>query len=843
MEQRLEQLAMERSRELVLSPNEFSHISDTTKGNINCYVGPVKLSLATSDKLVLFSEITKKFEEVASIKEATQVFRTAPENWYIVLKNPSKDGSFPKTGTSTGSADLLIGKKINISGPISFALFPGQMCKVIEGHRLRSNEYLLVQIYDVEAAKKGWDPNLGEGDGENQAENFVSGQKLIIRGDQISFYIPPTGIEVIPDENGQYVRDAVTLERLEYCILLGEDGQKHYERGPKVVFPEPDQQFIAERNAEGKERIKFAAIELSEISGLYVKVIAPYQDEEAKREYREGEEIFLTGKDKIYFPRAEHAIISYNGRQRIHSTAIPSGKGHYLLNRKTGNIALIKGPTMLLPDPRQEVIVRRILSDKECTLLYPGNAETIQYNRALREQQPNIPKEDEPEAVSKNLSIMGAALSANSSVSSGYATPDRKTLGASPERRSFGNAPTVKVMADTFHRAAKYSSPRTIVLNEKYQGAVGVDIWSGYAVQIVKKDGTRRVVTGPTNVLLEYDEMLEFMALSMGKPKSNNGPLKETAFLMTQGNKVSDIVDLVTKDLVPAKLHLKYRVNFEGADPSKWFQVSNYVQLLCDHARSRLKAVARKVGIAALRAEVTEIVRDTLLGARPEQGERPGMLFTENHMRVFDIEVLDLHVVDESVQKLMAEAQLVSIRSEVDYIKKVAESANSEQTESLTRKIAKEKADTQVNAIQLARKLEEIQFQLKEGQQARAARYAVAEKESEIEIQRLRETLLEKENALNRAAYEFALEKQKNEQALHLAALQAKTDNMAQLAAAFSPQLIDALNTLSDKQTMLGLTAHLSELAVIEGKGITEVAKKFLDFLPESFVTLVNRRT
>ena len=32
------------------------------------------------------------------------------------------------------------------------------------------------------------------------------GNLLVIRGTVVSFYIPPTGIEVVPDEKGNYVR-------------------------------------------------------------------------------------------------------------------------------------------------------------------------------------------------------------------------------------------------------------------------------------------------------------------------------------------------------------------------------------------------------------------------------------------------------------------------------------------------------------------------------------------------------------------------------------------------------------------------------------------------------------
>ena len=61
---------------------------------------------------------------------------------------------------------------------------------------------------------------------------------------------------------------------------------------------------------------KFRAIELNEISGIYVKVIASYEEDGKK--YKVGDELFITGKEQmIYYPRAEHSIIKY-GDQDIH---------------------------------------------------------------------------------------------------------------------------------------------------------------------------------------------------------------------------------------------------------------------------------------------------------------------------------------------------------------------------------------------------------------------------------------------------------------------------------------------------------------------------------------------
>lgn len=55
------------------------------------------------------------------------------------------------------------------------------------------------------------------------------------------------------------MRNAVTLERLEYCILLDEDGNKRFIEGPDVVFPEPTERFVEKNGFR-----KFKAIELNE---------------------------------------------------------------------------------------------------------------------------------------------------------------------------------------------------------------------------------------------------------------------------------------------------------------------------------------------------------------------------------------------------------------------------------------------------------------------------------------------------------------------------------------------------------------------------------------------------
>lgn len=183
----------ELQKDLVLSPNEYSYVLDETKGNVACNVGPHKMSLSQSDTLVYFDTKTKKFIPCNRYEDAIQLVTTAPEGWYIALKNPAPGNKHPQPGTSNSIPENMeIGKKINIPGPISFALYPGQMAQVIQGHTLRSNQYLVAKVYDADSLNT----TKEDRDASENEPYFVNGQVLIIKGTEISFYIPPTGIEV-----------------------------------------------------------------------------------------------------------------------------------------------------------------------------------------------------------------------------------------------------------------------------------------------------------------------------------------------------------------------------------------------------------------------------------------------------------------------------------------------------------------------------------------------------------------------------------------------------------------------------------------------------------------------
>ena len=806
-------------KDLVLSINEYAYVLDRTKGNVLCHVGPTKTSLSQSDELVRFEPKSKKFRP-CGYNEAISLFASAPENWYLVLKNPTKSGRRPTAGTSNNlPEDIEIGRKINIPGPVSFALYPGQMAKVVKGHALRTNQYLLARVYDAARASVEGGQVI-DADGNvvvPEKKDYVNGQILVIKGTDISFYIPPTGIEVIPLQNDDalgYIRDAVTLERLEYCILKDEDGNKRYVHGPEVVFPEPTESFVT----SPKGGFIFRAIELSKISGIYVKVIAEYADDDGTV-HPVGEELFITGDNQmIYYPRPEHAIINYDEKILHHAIAIPDGEGIYVMNRMNGEIKTVRGPAMYLPDPRVEVVVKRKLSQRECNLWYPGNQTALAYNAGLTEK--SLEK-----AIAK--SVKAATANLDSSTATAYSV----TNSVNNINREFQTLAYLESNAG-ISRGTSYTKPRTITLDNKYDGVVSVDVWTGYAVNVVSKNGTRKVVRGPQTILLDYDQTLEELQLSTGKPKTTD-KVEHTVFLRYENNKVSDIISVETKDFVECSVKVSYCVDFDPAYMDSWFSVDNYVKYLCDRIRSLLKREVKKHTIEDFYQNYSDIVRNIAIDysenttSEKASNRHEGRFFCENGMFVKDCEVLSLTVeseiaeILESHQRDMVEKSLEL--SDAEARVKVAEAlfdAEKKENELASTKL--------INRMNLqgeeARRKLEIQAEVNRKQEAEKQAAKQAEKDMQVLIDAIHEaemTRKQKETDANIAEKQALADIEKAKQEAY-----AKT--VADVMKSIQPDLVAAIQAQSDSKVFNSIATGIAPYAIGNGESAAEFVDRLL---------------
>ena len=797
---------MSRQRDLVLSINEFCFLQNKTNGSIKSHVGPLTMTISQQEALVIFNSKTKKFEETTDFEKAKQLFTSAPEGWYIILKNPTTDGQYPEVGkANTTPTTIKIGTKVNIPGPTTFALYPGQMAKTVRGHKLRSNQYLIARVYDADAAMKGMEQaTIIDAEGNEATEPKVNqyfvGQLLVIKGTEVSFYIPPTGIEVVPQTpyGDDYVRDAITLERLEYAILKDEDGEKRYVHGPAVVFPKPTETFVK----APKGGSIFRALELSPISGIYIKVIAEYEENGVKHPI--GEELFITGNEQmIYYPRPEHAMIQYDGKYMHHAIAIPEGEGRYILNRLTGEIKTIRGPQMYLPDPRKEVVVKRKLTAKECSLIYPGNKEVLAYNEELNDSR---------------MSRMANKGMIDKSLDDAYSTSNQEATLAIFEANA------------NISRGTSYTKPRTITLDTKFDGVVGVNVWTGYAINVVSKTGKREVVVGPQTRLLDYDETLEAMELSTGRPKTTDY-LLSTAYLRVENNKISDLINVQTKDFVDVNIKVSYCVDFLEEYKDKWFSVENYVKYLCDRQRSLLKREAKQHNIEDFYTNVSDIVRKIALNIPDEDAENvdrvEGRLFKENGMLVRDVEVLSVSV-ESNVARILNEHQEEMIRNTLELSDAEKKSSIAKKLAEYENEEAKLKSERDMYRLEL-KNLYETQ-QLKNEEELAAARreQAKAEKQAEADLQELQDAIHKAKLERDKAIENARLNIERQMAAIEKGKQKAYAETVEKIMGAISEDLVAAMTSKANNDMLETVTKSMSPYAIAQGESVVDVTNKLL---------------
>lgn len=634
-----------RERDILVAANEYAYVQDLTKGDIVLYVGPTKISLSNTERIVELRGDRFVPVRADDASFGVSAFVAASSSQYIVLENPVLTGKETRAlRGSNAPLELDVGRKVVVPGPATFPLWPGQRARVIDGHPLREDEYVVVRFYD-----------------HIEDDPRPIGAEIVVRGSDVSFYVPRTGLEVMPAANG-YVRKAWR-------------------------FPRP--------------------------GGLHVRITKPLtvtsnegvNGQLAAGAYGAGTEVFLKDRDGTFFPSENVEVIGV-----VLPIPIAEKEGIYVRDRATGRVSTITGPCNYLPDPTREEIVSRELDERRMGLY--------------------------------------------------------QLQGHDP------------------------------------QSAIAVYVPPSYAVLVTGKT-SREIVVGPQTRILDYDEELEVLTLSTGRPKSDAAP-RATAFLLVDGNKVSDLVRVRTTDHVELEVVLSYRVSFvaRGLERERWFNVKDYVGLLCDHLGSILRAVTRGVSIEAFQTDATELFRGAILGEKKE-GPRPGRHFEENGMWVYDVEVLDVRILDENVADLLSNAQHAAI---------VAEGAKRDQErrlggERLRAEVDREVAAAQASALEKTGELDLLR-----------AEHARRRTEAELELRRL--------------DWEERALAQERTAAIDQRALEARTAAFERQMAAVAPELVSTLKTLGHQQLSADLARHVGPLAVLGGTSVTEVVERLLGTLP-----------
>ncbi len=655
-----------RERDILVAANEYAYVQDLTKGDIVLYVGPTKISLSNTERLVDY-----RYGRFVAVKPddggGVNAFVSAASSQYILLDNPTKDPTLKPIKGNNSAVDLRTGRKVVVPGPATFPLWPGQRARVVDGHALREDEYLVVRVYD---------------DVEGDAAPI--GTERIVRGTDTSFYVPRTGLEVVPHHETPeiYVRKA-----------------HHLKKG----------------------------------TGIHLRVAKAFEatasDQVPEGRYEAGQDLFLPDREGYFFPTSSLEVIA-----QVAAIPLAEREGLYVRDIASGLMSVIVGPVNYLPDPTRIEIVPRSLTDERADLY---------------------------------------------------------RIAAHEEGRAFS-----------------------------------VQVPSGFAVLVTTAKGRREVVRGPQTRILDHDEDLEVLELSTGKPKTSERRLR-TCFLQTEGNKVSDVLRLKTADHNEVEVAVSYRVSFVAGDATRWFNVEDYVGLLCDHAASILRGAVRASSIEMFYQNSTEILRTAILGEKREGVPRVGRTFEENGMWIYDLEVLDMQILDPEVNVLIGGAQRNAIVADVMRRQELL-------------RLETEKLKEEVHRAILGTRIETMIVERSRVDQQRAVDLASVEAKVAIDLAAQVGDAKAKAEALgvSEAARMSARER---EDELDRKSTETRVAAFREQMAAIHPELVATLKTLGHQQLTTELAKQVGPLAILGGESVTDVIERLLGSLPIGASTSVKQ--
>lgn len=830
-------MAIDTQSRRPLWAGEYAWVGSKKDGSLRVVIGPDPLETNEDDLWLVQDTDPTKVRIVQGPIDAIRSFTTLQSNQFAIITNPAANPGedTPNGSWSRGRKEVTSLKKgtrrVITAG--DFPLWPGQACEIKFVYRLLPNDYLIVQVVDANVDEKA--PYYGvtvqcasvteavvDESNANVApkavpasieelENGVAptelkyqfhvGQRIRIPGNVTQNYIPPTGVEVVSDENHKETRQALVLGPTEFCTLIDRDGQPQRKAGPGRVFPGP---YDRVQTSGSRNNGVYDAYHLRDDRGLLIRVVAnqisqaelanqlPSGVKYDKPTYQKGDEIFVAGISAYLVPGNAIEIIDPESRLPqignnhddvfVKAIGVDQKSGIYVSDVKTGSVELVRGEKSEVLDPRYKKHVRR-----------------------------SVPVE------MWNLMI-------------GHAAPH-------------------KVVGEDF---IKLSTPRGQTPMIETPWALSIPVPNNEAILIISRSG-RRAVVGPKMELLQFDETLQVLELSRGKPKRDQDTLA-TCFLKVDGNCVSDQIDLQTSDYVIVRVDVSYGVRFTGdtdEERAKWFNHGNYVKFFCDHLRSVLRAEARKLTMSELIGNVAEFVRDTILGEKPEEGHRSGKLFEENNMLVYEVEVLNWNLPDTEIGMRINQTNRNVVSRQLEDAdkrnalesKRVQEEANAEiarlEAQRIERECALGVAEAEANS-QIAGREHDLKHAL--AKRAHIDELALRRQKADVDEElRKRHLVLKAEESdmddkIAKSGNAIIEAHEKAQTELEIAVAKAKAEADVARLGAVQPGLIEAITSSANSALASTVARHLPEaggaLGFLLGTGGIEALKKLVAGTP-----------
>ncbi len=898
---------MERtSRKIPVTERQFLWVQDDDKGEVTLHVGPTMVSPTAADRVVI-DDGQGGFREDTSGRPQSMV--ELGDSQYAVLFNPLAEADDGLNGRfrpgRNESRPQRNGTRSMIPGPCSFYLRPGQRADVRDAHELASNQYLVVKVYgevdknapfyEVTARSAGITRATAEkvdeqpvvALAERQPVELKRGQLIVIRGLDTQFYIPPTGVDIVPDtsvdDSGAAISAAAARQ------LLAQLGGETEAPADEIAMLE-EGESPAQRAAPRRQAIN-QFIDQSARSRARKSPAAPAPAAAPMGEVMRGEQQ-VNLADLASSGAIRRALEKEARQARLIRRAVVLGEKEYcVIVDADGKREIKLGPARVFPGPYDTFMTvgsrERVYDAYE---LLPQRALWLRIispisKVALAKKLPRGVDLDHDEYLpGDELLLTGVSTFFFPFNEIEVLSPDTgQAVVGNDHARVFIEAIGIDQKSGIYVRDLATGEARLVRGKQSYlvdprkevqiTRTVPTDDWNlwiasnephketdssvttPWAVSIVVPMNTavlvtsatdRRVVEGPCVTLLGYEETLTRLSLSTGTPKSDEHPLR-TCFLRTTGNRVSDVVVVETADFVKIAIRVSYSVTFLEEQRDNWFNHENYVQVMIDHLRSIVRGRCRTLSLSALWPQVPAVVRDVVLGTRKEGAARPGRSFLENGSLVTEVEVLQATIEDQEVAKLMQRVQTESVTLAIGDRKAQEALISAKLRESLDKEaqeISEATRVRQAKLAELARKLahDAALGTARDAESVRREEQALADtREAEALKHRLAREAEEKDADLRRMEAESkvradaqarmamaTIESRSKERELEILLIQAQSAATVAERQAVQRQLVEALTALGDKVMMTEVAQNMNLVSLFKGKDVGTILSEVL---------------
>jgi major vault protein len=262
------------SRKIPVTERQFLWVQDDDKGEVTLHVGPTMVSPTAADRVVIDDGDGGFREDISS---RPQRLIEVGDHQYAVLYNPLLENDGGANGRfrvgRNETRPLKNGTRAMIPGPCSFYLRPGQRAEVRDAHELSASQYLVVKVYgpldstapyhEVTVRSAAITRATAEAlDGRPQAlpdaavsKPLMRGQLIVVRGIDTQFYIPPSGVDIVPDtsvdESGATL-SAVTAQRL-VAQMQQQLGGASAPKGPPPPPPPAEPMYQLDDSEESEQ--------------------------------------------------------------------------------------------------------------------------------------------------------------------------------------------------------------------------------------------------------------------------------------------------------------------------------------------------------------------------------------------------------------------------------------------------------------------------------------------------------------------------------------------------------------------------------------------------------------